>query len=85
MAQDDKLGIQPDEASRWGTPAADETDAEGHGVRRSGTNDDAGVEPDEAFKRGVAEDEDAEHAPGEPDSGRYSDRTLKVAIIPVSW
>jgi hypothetical protein len=62
------------------------TDAEGHAIRIKAT-DDTPIEPEGGRRTPLMPDEpdDTERQPGEPDSGRFSDRNLKVAIIPVTW
>ena len=68
----------PDEAWRIrATP--EELDTEGH---KKVLPRDAG--PDEGIRRsGGAKDDDSE-SPG-PDESKFSDRNLKVGIVPVEW
>ena len=83
--QVNKTDMEPDSSVRAGRATEEpEQDAEGHGHRYGAATDDPSMEPEGVIKA-TDDDEPAERQPTDPDSGHYSDRNLKVAVVPVAW
>jgi hypothetical protein len=72
--QVNKTGMEPDEMKR--VRATDDPTAE----------DEADTEGHRRFVRVTGDDEEpADDQPTDPDTGRFSDRNLKIAVVPVVW